>query len=482
MKKSCKRSPFRPKIVVRLWLIMMLLVSISIVFMWVVQIFLFERNYIDSTVAEVQSRLQPTIEQLKTKDLAHYDQLLPSISKTTNGKMMLIDDHGSLIALYSLGYRLIDVNSLEATCAFLNNLTKSEEYQQILQGKSYHRIIRSSSEPLVLEIGIPVVYDNQKALVVLYHSLDQLHTVLRINRNQLVTLSITLSLAAALLAALLSRHFVKPIHMIKTTVDKLTKGELTATPGLSLKDELGQLSNSVDELSQALQRVDVLRKEVIANVSHELRSPLAVIRGYAEMVRDINWKDDEKRKEDLNLIIQEAGRMSEMVSDIMDYSQLQAGYVQLKKDWYNLYELVNSEVIHCEQYAIEYGITIRLESYLSDLPVNVDAMKICQVMRNLLNNAVNHTADGEIISVVIEKLDNEIRVAVINPGEPIPPEDQIIIWERYQRSQHHGGRKKGTGIGLSIVSTYLKAHSMNYGVNCNETQTTFWFAYAIQNN
>jgi signal transduction histidine kinase len=298
--------------------------------MWVVQIFLFERNYIDSTVAEVQSRLQPTIEQLKTKDLAHYDQLLPSISKSTNGKMMLIDDHGSLIALYSLGYRLIDVNSLEATCAFLNNLTKSEEYQQILKGKSYHRIIQSSSEPLVLEIGIPVVYDNQKALVVLYHSLDQLHTVLRINRNQLVTLSITLSLAAALLAALLSRHFVKPIHMIKNTVDKLAKGELTATPGLSLKDELGQLSDSVDELSQALQRVDVLRKEVIANVSHELRSPLAVIRGYAEMVRDINWKDDEKRKEDLNLIIQEAGRMSEMVSDIMDYSQLQAGYVQLK--------------------------------------------------------------------------------------------------------------------------------------------------------
>ncbi|MDF2845252.1 MAG: sensor histidine kinase [Herbinix sp.] len=123
-----------------------------------------------------------------------------------------------------------------------------------------------------------------------------------------------------------------------------------------------------------------------------------------------------------------------------------------------------------------------MESYLRDIPVNVDAMKICQVMRNLLNNAVNHTADGEVIFVVIEKLDNEIRVSVVNPGEPIPKEDQIIIWERYQRSQHHGGRKKGTGIGLSIVSTYLKAHGMNYGVDSNETQTTFWFAYAIQNN
>lgn len=482
MNKIRKRSPFRSRIIVRLWLIMMFLVTLSIVFMWVVQIFLFEKNYVDSSVAEVKSRLQPMIKELGTKDLADYDQLLSSLSKSTNGKMMLVDPDGKLIALYSLGYRLQDENSLVSIWGFLNRFKKSEEYQKVLQGQTYYKMKRNKYEPLVLEIGIPVVYENKHALIVLYHSLDQLHTVLRMNRSQLVTLSITLSLAAAMLAALLSRHFVKPIHIIKCTVDKLAKGELTATPGLSLNDELGQLSDSVDELSQALQRVDVLRKEVIANVSHELRSPLALIRGYAEMVRDINWKNDEKRNEDLNLIIQEAGRMSEMVSDILDYSQLQAGYVQLKMDWYNLYEIVESEVAHCEQNANEYGITIRLESTQKDIPVHVDAMKICQVMRNLLNNAVNHTADGGIISVVIEKLNNGIRVSVVNPGEPIPEEDRAIIWERYQCSQHHSGRKKGTGIGLSIVSTYLKAHGMYYGVDCEGALTTFWFEYSSQSN
>jgi Osmosensitive K+ channel histidine kinase len=200
------------------------------------------------------------------------------------------------------------------------------------------------------------------------------------------------------------------------------------------------------------------------------------------MVRDINWNNDEKRNENLNLIIQEAGRMSEMVSDIMDYSQLQAGYVKLKKDWYNLYEIVESEVTHCEKNATEYGITIRLDSSQNDIPVNVDAIKICQVMRNLLNNAVNHTADGGVISVVIEKLNNDIRVSVINHGEPIPEEDRAIIWERYQRSQHHGGRKKGTGIGLSIVSTFLKAHGMLYAVECEDGLTTFWLQYSSSSN
>jgi signal transduction histidine kinase len=457
---------------------MMLLVTLSIAFMWIVQIFLFERNYVDSTVAEVQSRLQPFIEELETKDLSVNEQLFSSLSKSVNGKMILIDSDGKMIAVYSLGHKILDEISLESMSGALKYLEQSKEYQEVLQGKSYQKIIRYGSEPMIIEIGIPVLYENQQTSIVLYHSMDQLHTVLRINRSQLVTLSITLTVAAAILAALLSRHFVKPIRTIKSTVDRLAKGELTATPGLSLNDELGQLSDSVDELSQALQRVDVLRKEVIANVSHELRSPLALISGYAEMVRDINWKNDEKRSENLNLIIQEAGRMSEMVSDIMDYSQLQAGYIQLKRDWYNLHEIVESEVAHCEQNSTEYGITIRLVSTEDDFPVLVDAMKICQVMRNLLNNAINHTVDGGIISVVIEKMNNEIRVSVINPGEPIPEEERAIIWERYQRSQHHGGRKKGTGIGLSIVSTFLKAHGMQYGVDCEKGFTTFWFEYS----
>lgn len=101
----------------------------------------------------------------------------------------------------------------------------------------------------------------------------------------------------------------------------------------------------------------------------------------------------------------------------------------------------------------------------NDIFVNVDAMKICQVMRNLLNNAINYTIDGGTISVVIDKSSNKIRVSVINPGEPIAEEDRTIIWERYQRSQHHDGRKKGTGIVLFIVSTFLKAHGMLYYSN-----------------
>ena len=221
--------------------------------------------------------------------------------------------------------------------------------------------------------------------------------------------------------------------------------------------------------------MDVLRKQVIANVSHELRSPLALISGYAEMVRDITWRDDEKRKANLGLIIHEAGRMSEMVSDILDYSQFKAGYIRLNKNWYNLYDIVESETIQCEQSAAAHRIAMRLKGDRNGPPVFVDALKLSQVMRNLLYNAINHTENGQTVTVWVRTEADAWRVSVANPGEEIPEEDRKLIWERYQRSQHQGGRRQGTGLGLSIVSTILDAHGMPYGVDSGAGMNVFWF-------
>ena len=149
------------------------------------------------------------------------------------------------------------------------------------------------------------------------HNMVMLKTTLDLNRRQLILLTILLTVTASVLALLVSRHFTRPVFQIKDAVDRLTRDDFSARPELKRDDELGQLSDSVEKLGQKLQQVDILRKEVIANVSHELRSPLAVIGGYAELVRDITWKNDSQREEDLNLIISETKRMSEMVTDIL---------------------------------------------------------------------------------------------------------------------------------------------------------------------
>lgn len=467
----------KSRMVVRLWGTMMLLVLLTVAFMWCIQVFILQRNYANTTMAEVNRRLEPIMEDLKTEDLAYNENLIPYLSKTIDGKMLLVDANGELRAMYSYGHP-INLEDNRSDILVWKQIEESDVFENILNRKGYSRQILDSGHLTAYEIGIPVTYGGQPAYAILYRSFAELYTVLSMNRRLLIALSIILTVAAGVFAALMSRRFIKPIHTIKDTVDSLAKGDLSASPGLELQDELGQLSRSVEALGRALQRVDVLRKEVIANVSHELRSPLALIGGYAEMVRDINWQDDVKRNDDLNLIIRESRRMSEMVNDIMDYSQFQAGYLKLSKDWYNLYDIVESEVLHCEQSAAEHGITIEIRDMDAGIPefmVMVDAIKISQVMRNLLYNAINHTKDGEAITVTIEENDKNYIVSVINPGEPISEEEREIIWERYQRSQHQGGRRQGTGIGLSIVSAILKAHGMGYGVDCRDGEIIFYF-------
>lgn len=143
-------------------------------------------------------------------------------------------------------------------------------------------------------------------------------------------------------------------------MDKLTKTTFLSARIWNARTSSGSCPNPSGQLRLALQRLDILRREVIANVSHELRSPLALITGYAEMVRDITWKDDEMRNENLNLIISESNRMSEMVNDILDYSQFSAGYSSLKKEWCDLRDIVTAELTRCRQAAAEHGITLTL--------------------------------------------------------------------------------------------------------------------------
>lgn len=469
-KKNCRCV----SMAILLWGIMMVLVLVTVAFMWIFQIHFMERNYIESNISEVQAQVEAVLDDLKTEDLAYNEQLLSSLSHAADGKLLIVNGSGQLIDLYTLGHP-IDLRENRTDILVWERIADGENYASVLAGETYCHETVEGNRIVSYEQGVPVRYYGADAYLILYHSFSELYTVLDMNRQQLVMLTILLTLISAILAGVLSKLFTSPILTVKKTVDALAAGDLTAKPGLKRRDEIGRLSCSVEKLGQALQRVDVLRKEVIANVSHELRSPLALIGGYAEMVRDITWKDEAQREENLNLIISEARRMSVMVSDILDYSQLQSGCLQLNRGIYDLCEIVENEVRRCEQSAQENHLALSFDGPGEELNVQVDALKISQVVRNLLNNAINHTRDGETITVSVAKDGQGCLVRVVNPGEPIPEEDRAIIWERYQRSQHQAGRRQGTGIGLSIVKTILDAHGMICGVDCRDGLTCFWF-------
>lgn len=336
-----KIQALRSHLVFRLWAMMMVLVFLAIGFMWVAQIGLFEQNYAIASLKDTRERTAGILESLAEEDIGKNPHLLSFLSHG-NSELFLISQEGRLLEMYSAGH---PVSSTDRRKEFFRNRFPTEKKEQPFPAidQPYQQVLRKSRHVIGYETGFPVTWNGSECFL-LIRTMLMTKTVMDFNRQQLIVLTVLLTLTASLLAAVFSRHFTRPIGQIRDSVERLTKNDFTEVPPFHREDELGQLSQSVVQLRYALQRLDVLRKEVIANVSHELRSPLALIGGYAEMVRDITWKQEEQRTEDLNLIIREANRMSRMVSDILDYSQLQAGYCQLKKERLNLCKLLESAI------------------------------------------------------------------------------------------------------------------------------------------
>ncbi|MEB8400054.1 HAMP domain-containing histidine kinase [Enterococcus casseliflavus] len=461
----------KSKLLVRLWSANMLLVIIGIAFLWTVQILLFEPNYINVTKESLLETVQETaaaIEEMAVDPDDLTEEPLLFLSKTIVGTLFLVDEDGEILAAFNNGQQL-NIDGLSNEYNWLLSHAPT-----VLDGESLSAVEDFEKSSAIL-IGVPTTLFQRPAALLLSNTITQIEALQSLNRQQLFLFTIILTIFASTISFFLAQHFIRPIKTIKEAIIRLTNGELYSVPKLKRSDELGTLSESVADLSTELQRVDVLRKEVIANISHELRSPLALITGYGEMVRDVSGNDERLRKEHMDLIISEAHRMSAMVDDIMDFSIMQAGYTQLKNEIWNTYEVVSSVVAYARGIANQYDITVDFEADRTDGNALFDRIKMEQVLRNLINNGINHTPKNERLLIKLTNTSAGTKVAVINPGKDIPPEQLELIWERYQRVQHQAGHKEGTGIGLAIVKTILTSHAFEYGAESKNGVTCFWF-------
>lgn len=461
----------KSKLLVRLWSANMLLVIIGIAFLWTVQILLFEPNYINVTKESLLETVQETaaaIEEMAVDPDDLPEEPLLFLSKTIVGTLFLVDEDGEILAAFNNGQQL-NIDGLSNEYNWLLSHAPT-----VLDGESLSAVEDFEKSSTIL-IGVPTTLFQRPAALLLSNTITQIEALQSLNRQQLFLFTIILTIFASTISFFLAQHFIRPIKTIKEAIIRLTNGELYSVPKLKRSDELGTLSESVADLSTELQRVDVLRKEVIANVSHELRSPLALITGYGEMVRDVSGNDERLRKEHMDLIISEAHRMSAMVDDIMDFSIMQAGYTQLKNEIWNTYEVISSVVAYARGIANQYDITVDFEADRTDGNALFDRIKMEQVLRNLINNGINHTPKNERLLIKLTNTSAGTKVAVINPGKDIPPEQLELIWERYQRVQHQAGHKEGTGIGLAIVKTILTSHAFEYGAESKNGVTCFWF-------
>ncbi len=226
--------------------------------------------------------------------------------------------------------------------------------------------------------------------------------------------------------------------------------------------------------------MEALRRELIANISHDLRTPLTMIRGYAEVMRDL---PGENNPEIIQVIIDEANRLTNLVNSILDLSRLQAGAANLEKTEYNLTRSVRDSVDRVRKMTEAEGYQI---AFAADQDVRVRAApaRIDQVIYNLLTNAVHYAGPDRRIDVVQTVKDGMVKIAVTDYGEGIDPDELPYIWDRYYKSDKtHRRAVVGSGLGLSIVKSILEQHEARFGVESTPGQgSTFWFELPVSHN
>ncbi len=294
---------------------------------------------------------------------------------------------------------------------------------------------------------------------------------------QFIWIAIILLAGAVVLAYIASKRISAPLARMNESARRLADGNYNADFKGEGCRETRELADTLNYASSELSKVDNLQKDLIANVSHDLRTPLTMITGYSEIMRDI---PGENTPENVQVIIDESTRLTELVNDMLDLSKLQAGTARIEKSVFNLTETVRSTMTRYSKLTEHDGFSVEFEA---DLNINVEAdrKKILQVVYNLINNALNYSGEDKKVRVTQTVTNDTVRISVIDNGDGIAPEDLPLIWDRYYKVDRvHKRGVVGTGIGLTIVKGVLEAHGCNYGVESTlGCGSTFWFELPI---
>ncbi|MBE6658412.1 MAG: HAMP domain-containing histidine kinase [Ruminococcaceae bacterium] len=297
---------------------------------------------------------------------------------------------------------------------------------------------------------------------------------------ELVIISILFIVAAIIMALVLSYRISAPIIQINKRAHQLATGDYNTVFEGSGYKEIAELRDTLNYAAKELSKVEGFRRELIANVSHDLRTPLTMITGYAEVMRDL---PGENTPENVQVIIDEGSRLTTLVNDLLDLSKLQSGTAPLSMTTFSLTECVKTINRRYQKLKENDGYDIDF-LYDEDVFVTADYPKLGQVIYNLVNNAISYTGTDKKVTIRQTVTETNgirtVRISVTDTGMGISRENLEYIWDRYfKENKSHKRAVVGTGLGLSIVKSILQMHHARFGVDTSEDEinhgSTFWF-------
>ena len=354
---------------------------------------------------------------------------------------------------------------------WVNDLNRQKSF---LQG--YNIQLRNSKDDAVILTKL-ITYEDAEYILMVNTLVSPVNATVSTIRKQLIYVTFIMLILAFFLALFIAKKIAHPIIEMNDAAKALARSnEEIVFTGTGYR-EISELANTLSYASSELAKTESFRRELLANVSHDLRTPLTLICGYAEMMRDL---PGENNPENTQVIIDEATRLTALVNDMLDLSKLQAGTQKLECKVYNLTSSIEEMMRRYAALTEQEGYQITFD-YDEEVSIYGDALKISQVVYNLINNAINYTGQDKKVAVKQKIVDNKVRIEVTDTGEGIAKENLPYIWDRYYKvDKTHKRAAIGTGLGLSIVQNILKAHHAIYGVESElHKGSTFWFEMEI---
>lgn len=436
------------------------------VFLWVFQVLFLNTFYSDIKKSEVRSAAEWIADHIDSENL---DEILLDLVISKDINLLIANSRGKTLYRYSklsdsylenyTPYDLIDIFNFTRTKG--GNFIQNYE-RPMITGDIRNGIIWSSTHKN---------NNQQDYLILLEVQITPVDSTIETLKIQLIWVTVIMIILGTVLAIWISTRLTKPIESIHHAAKRMAGGDYSvrfAEKGSRETCELAQtLNHTVGELS----KVEALRHELLANVSHDLRTPLTMIQGYSEVMRDL---PGENTPENIQIIIDETARLNALVNDLLDLSRLEAGVVSLNLTTFDITKMIQETITRYKTLSDFMFIFTPQES----LFVKADSLKISQVLYNLINNAIHYSREEKEIKILQEITEKgNVKISIIDKGEGIPAEKLKDIWERYFKiDKEHRQTQVGTGIGLSIVKNILSLHGGDYGVHSLEgVGSTFWF-------
>lgn len=408
---------------------------------------------------------------------------------------------------YDMEILIVDENAMSVVTAGMeDDELQRQKYINYIISEENKRILEMQKNPYYFIQAREIDFHNDRMEMIGYFD-NGFHFILRsplenienhvaLANRFLIQVSIFAVALGAIVIMLMTKRITTPIKQLANISNRMANLDFSAHYEPRGDNEIDMLGRHMNVMSNKLEKTiselktanndlkrdievknrnEELRKEFLTNMSHELKTPIALIQGYTEGLKDGLHEDAESREFYCDVILDEARRMNSMVRNLMNLSEIEAGKNGAQMTRFDLAELTENILRSMELSFEQAGITIQTQ-FDKGTFVWADEYQMEEVLRNYISNAINHIDGERIISITFTKYEERVRVTVYNSGKPIPKDSLPYIWDKFYKVDKARTREYGgSGVGLSIVKAIMESMGCKYGVYNHENGVSFYF-------